>query len=289
MQKISSRLSSVSPEVIFTLVGHFPPRLSLDVGAAMGTVAKQVQAACPEGRTICFEPWDGNMPYYQDMVGDVSNTTLIKKAVSDFNGPGVFFVPSVVKGDEAQWGNRPGYSSTGMLIPEAEAADKPGEKIFAVDVCSLDSCVSEPVRFLKIDVQGGEGAVLRGAKNLIENNFVDMILVEFQGEEEVVNFVQTSGFSAYDIEYNAIPVGVDASELGFKAGAKPLPLSNGSTALRGRVEGIPRTMEDLGHFMREWRPQKGYIWTDMLLVRPDFVDELNAILDTLGYLEPADP
>ncbi|MEQ1670486.1 MAG: FkbM family methyltransferase, partial [Hyphomicrobium sp.] len=226
MITVSSRLAHASPEFVFSLVSQFPPCLSLDVGAAMGTVARQLQQASPSGRTICFEPWQGNLPYFREITEGISGISLVEKAVADFDGPGVFFVPSVVQGHERGWGKRPGYSSTGMLIPAAEAAGKPGEKVFNVDVCSLDSCVDERVRFLKIDVQGGEGAVLRGASKLIDRGLIDMMFVEFQGEEDVVEFAASHGYAIFDTEYNAIPVGVEPDKLGFRAGYHQLPLSN---------------------------------------------------------------
>lgn len=282
MAIVSSRLSHASPEFVFSIVGQFAPCLSLDVGAAMGTVAKQLQAASPQGRTMCFEPWKGNLPHFAQVTEGVAGITLVEKAVADFDGPGVFFVPSVVQGSEKGWQRRAGYSSTGMLIPQEEAVGKPGEKVFSVDVSALDTLVDERVRFLKIDVQGGEGAVLRGARKLFDRGLIDMLFVEFQGEEDVVQFADEHGYVIFDIEYNAIPVGVQPAQLGFKPGYRELPLSNGSTAIRGQVAGLPRTSDGLAKFMTEWRPQKGYIWTDLVLVRSGFLDEFNAALDRLG-------
>lgn len=281
MANVSSRLSHASPEFVFKLVGAFPPCLSLDVGAAMGTVARQMQQASPNGRTICFEPWQGNLKYFHEITASVPGITLIEKAVGDFDGPGVFFVPSVVQGHEKGWGKRVGYSSTGMLIPEAEAAGKPGDKVFSVDVCTLDSQVDERVRLLKIDVQGGEGAVLRGAQRLISRGLIDMMFVEFQGEADVVEFADANGFEVFDIEYNAIPVGVKPDMLGFRKGYKEIALSNGSTAVRGQIEGLPRDTESLSRFMDDWRPKKGHIWTDLVLVRSGFVDDFSKALDKL--------
>lgn len=282
MATVSRRLSHASPEFVFKLVGQFSPCLSLDIGAAMGTVAKQMQQASPQGRTVCFEPWKGNIPYFHEITAGVGGITLVEKAVSDFDGPGVFFVPSVVQGHEKGWGKRPGYSSTGMLIPAAEAAGKPGEKVFTVDVCSIDRVVDERVRLMKIDVQGGEGAVLRGARKLIDRGLVDMLFVEFQGEEDVIAFANAHDYAIFDIEYNAIPVGVKPENLGFRLGYRELPLSNGSTAIRGEIDGLPRDPQQLAEFMTAWRPLKGYIWTDLVLVRRGFLDEFNAGLDRLG-------
>jgi hypothetical protein len=142
--------------------------------------------------------------------------------------------------------------------------------------------VNEPVRFLKIDVQGGEGAVLRGAQSLVNRDLIDIIFIEFQGESDVVEFIEESGFSVFDIEYNAIAVGVSSQDLGFLPGYKDLPLSNGSIAVRGRIADIPRDTAELGKFMTEWRPKKGYLWTDLVLVRGGFVDEFHAALDASG-------
>ena len=286
MVELSSRLHRHKPEDIFDLVRLFPPGLSLDIGAAMGWAAKHLHNASPQGKVICFEPWEKNIPYFHQNVGNNSQISLIEKAVSDFNGRGLFFVPSMVNGDEhGGWSKYPGYSSTGMLIPQKDSSNI-SENCFEVNVCSLDYVIDEQVRFMKIDVQGGEGAVLKGASRLIENNLIDMIFVEFQGEEDVIEFAENHDFHLFDIEYNAIPSATDFSELGFKDGYRELPLSNGDMAIRGSIAGLPRSGKALCKFMDDWRREKvGHIWTDLLLVSNSFSTDFLSALDTLSLAD----
>lgn len=273
----------------------------------MGTVAKALQEAQPESKTLCFEPWPGNKVFFDQIVGKDTSVELIQKAVADFNGKGSFYVPSMVEGNEKDWGHRRGYSSTGMLVPNKSLSESEGNisqdlsQIFektslddlsvkirnsgkfvgTVDVTSIDFESKENIRFLKIDVQGGEGAVLRGAQKTVNKYGIDIMYVEYQGEEDVGEFLEKNNYVIFDTAYNAIPVTCDVSELPFRKGSTIINLSNGSSAVRGRLDNIPRTLSELPKYYADFRENFGYLWTDLVCVHESVISEFEKAINKL--------
>lgn len=183
------------PLAAYDLLAHLPPGLMLDVGAAGGALTKRMLWRSPESRVVAFEPFPGNHAHFHERIGDDPRVTLHRVAVAERAGRARFTVPQVV-----QEGRLAGYSSTGFL------GDGDGEA-FDVGVVALDDIVSEPVRFMKVDIQGGEIACLKGAETLLSKHGVDIIFIEFSGEAEVLSFFSSHGYTIYDHEYVLIPRG----------------------------------------------------------------------------------
>lgn len=138
----------------------------LDVGANIGThTVPFCQAVGPEGWVIAFEP---QRVIYQVMVANVAlNSCMnadcrlaavgekrgkLKVPKVDYDQPGNFGLISF------QWGLREGG---GFVLREDEAASE------EVEVITVDSLGLKACHLLKIDVEGMEGAVIRGARKTI--------------------------------------------------------------------------------------------------------------------------
>lgn len=121
----------------------------IDVGANAGQILRKLLRVSPDGLHWAFEP----IPRYTERLRrKFPEVTVSGAALSDHTGVADFhYYP----GD-------PAYSS---LLNRPRIADGKRGRTLRVNVQRLDDCIPEnmPVRFIKIDVEGAEDAVLRGA------------------------------------------------------------------------------------------------------------------------------
>ncbi|MEO9129620.1 MAG: FkbM family methyltransferase [Sphingomonas sp.] len=184
----------------YSLLAHLDPGLCVDVGAAIGNTTRRMLDNNPGSRVIAYEPYAGNHPHLAAAVGDDRRVTVRPVAVSDRDGSGNLIVP--MPGDRnSGWARTvPGYSPLGHL---SRAGDNGGTD---VETVTLDEEIGEPVRFLKIDVQGGELAVLKGASRLMSGAGIDMIYIEFNGARPIAELLRANGYVLFDCAYMARPV-----------------------------------------------------------------------------------
>jgi FkbM family methyltransferase len=183
----------------YDLLGRLEPGLCVDVGAALGRTTWRMLHVSPGSTVTAYEPFVGNHRYFNDLIGDDARVTLRPVAVSDRAGQASFLVPKVVGPGEAGWAkDLQGYSPLGHL------GGNRGLRL-AVETVTLDEEIGQPVRCLKIDVQGGELGVLRGAARLIDSLGVDVIHLEFNGALPVLEFLQAHGYVLFDCAYMAWP------------------------------------------------------------------------------------
>ncbi|MEI9993746.1 MAG: FkbM family methyltransferase [Rhizomicrobium sp.] len=183
------------------LISKLAPGLLVDVGAASGEKMRAMLDANPASRVIAYEPFAGNLVYLDAIAAREPRLTVRPVAVSDRAGTGTLDVPSVVAADNQPPGHRRGASVLGRLVPHGAPAGMGHE----TPVVRLDDEIAEPVRFLKLDIQGGERAALNGARRLIESKGVDFIFVEFNGDLRVLRFLEAHGYVVFDGVYLAWP------------------------------------------------------------------------------------
>jgi FkbM family methyltransferase len=118
--------------------------LALDVGAHIGTWTVPLSAWF--WQVIAFEPVSTNRACLEANVDGLDNVTVLPVAVGGYNGTGTM--------------NRPGDNSgTYCLLHGTD-----------VLVATLDVVVHSPVDFIKIDVEGLEGAVLTGGERILRES-----------------------------------------------------------------------------------------------------------------------
>jgi FkbM family methyltransferase len=138
-----------------------PIRYVLDVGASTGTWTVPFHLCFPEAEILAVEPSKYNYPYLVHNTQNFHNIKTIKKAASDSIGRCPIAAPTVL-----QRGREDIEYNTG-LISVYGMSDTFREN---VEASPLDNMVAKSVDWLKLDVEGYELAVLKGAEVILEQH-----------------------------------------------------------------------------------------------------------------------
>ena len=237
------------PEHMFGVLRKWPPGLMLDLGAAQGHFARLMRAKSPKSRVLAVEPFAGNLPYLHAMLGGDTNVRIVDMAVSDRAGESRFSVSSTMKGATE------GASNVGTL-------QKDGQHV--VKTTTLDDIVDEPVRMIKMDIQGAEYAALKGGTRLFRDHGVDLMFVENSGEKEALKEIHRLGFLVFDSLYTIIPKkNADLSDWEIVAESK---LTTGSSVLKAWPKQL---IDDPDRYMKWFRrgsKKAGHFFTDFVCV-----------------------
>jgi FkbM family methyltransferase len=290
IHRISELVGKPERDFIYEILRFAPPAFSVDIGAAAGAITAKLHNLNPgKGRVVAFEPFPGNFIHFQKNAGDLPNVSLVKKAVSDHVGISQFYVPSQVQGSEAGWENQVGYSSVGYLVSGTTdrvsqlkryarmvlgALRNRRSSTLRVETTTIDlEFPEEKIDFLKIDVQGAEAKVLRGAAAKLKNHAVDLWYAEWAGDSAVVDLFLQNGYRIYDSTYiaglNQPRVDLKPFEnLGFRFLCE-VPLSTGASAFEFYLPPDGPSPEDaITGFQRQ---KLGWIQTDLIAVSPNFL------------------
>jgi FkbM family methyltransferase len=140
-----------------------PGDVGLDVGAHIGFFTMQLAAMVgPSGRVYAFEPFD-------------ENAELLERSVAENRfGERVVFTRAAVgaaSGSVTLTFAAETLNSGGAYLLRDGAAPLTGNIARQVPLIALDQLtLPRPVRFIKMDVEGAEPQVLRGAERLLSND-----------------------------------------------------------------------------------------------------------------------
>jgi FkbM family methyltransferase len=186
-----------SSECISRLVD--PEDLAVDVGANIGHMTSiMAMRAGPRGEVIAFEPHPVLFRELQFNVAEwrrdplAAPITELNLALSDHTGFAKLTAPSGFNHN----------NGTSFLVSDAEAAQQ--TECYEVPLKTLDSIVNEgqTIGFLKIDVEGHELHVLKGARGLLSSGRIRDILFEDHGTPPtpVTQLLKDNGYTLYRVD-----------------------------------------------------------------------------------------
>lgn len=146
-----------------------------DVGAYHGHVALRYKSLFPNSTIYCFEPFCESFKHLQANLSNQSSFKLFQLGLSDSSGKSFFhsnqfemtnsILESDIKGN-LTWGE--GLLETKEVVEiETKTID---ELVLELGIESID--------ILKMDVQGAEFKVIRGAKDFLANGGVKIVYTE---------------------------------------------------------------------------------------------------------------
>jgi FkbM family methyltransferase len=150
-----------------------PGDMVVDVGAHWGYFTLVAATLCGEtGRVIAFEPDPRNVSILTKnlQANHLVNVDVVQKAVSDRKGPAKLFLSRDSSGN-----------SLDSVPPGAELSLGQNDHL-AVETVTLDGFLAPPCRkpsLVKVDIEGGELAVLEGMKTLIRETGDLALITEF--------------------------------------------------------------------------------------------------------------
>ena len=157
---------SWEPEVVRSIQDHLQSGMRvLDIGAQSGYYSLLLSRLVgPEGIVFAFEPLPANFRVLEEnmSLNSIQNVMIRREAVSDFSGNISFEFPR---------------EEVSLIAGPVLDSDNLGA--FQVPAISLDDFVrqtGQPIQFIKMDVEGAETAVLRGAVQTLKAFHPSMVV-----------------------------------------------------------------------------------------------------------------
>lgn len=155
----------------------------IDVGCYRGEIMDLFLKYAPWGNHVAFEPSQINYNFLSDKYAENSKVTIAHAAVGEDAGEVTFnFIP-----------DRPARSS--MKINQG--SEEYAAEVQKVRLCALDQEVqTKPISLIKIDVEGAELGVLKGAREIILR---DRPLLIFECDRMMASEFSTTAKDIYDL------------------------------------------------------------------------------------------
>jgi FkbM family methyltransferase len=157
---------SWEPEVVRSIQDHVHSGTRvLDIGAQSGFYSLLLSRLVgPEGMVFAFEPLPANFRVLEEnlRLNSIQNVMIRREAVSDFSGNISFDFPR---------------EEVSLIAGPVLPSDNLGT--FQVPAISLDDFfrqIGQPIQFIKMDVEGAETAVLRGAVQTLKAFHPSMVV-----------------------------------------------------------------------------------------------------------------
>jgi len=171
----------------------FRPRTVIDVGVASST--PELYSAFPAASLLLIEPLAEFEPFLQRICAPRKNAQYILAAAGEAPGTAVLHVhPDKVGSSLLREVEGPSVDGVPRIVP-----------VVTLDQACIGKSLSGPY-FLKLDVQGAELQVLRGAAHTLQETQAIVLEVSLLGAMiggpelfEVVSCMRDSGFVAYDL------------------------------------------------------------------------------------------
>ena len=157
----------VAVDIGEALPGHHI-EIVFDVGANVGQSAERFLSAFSGSRIYCFEPVQATFCRLQASLKGNDRIQCFRLALGSANGQGRMALQ--------------GPSEMRFLLPTASLVAKDNARSEVVEIATLDQFCDErkiiAIDYLKIDTEGGDLAVLEGARGMLDAQRIDFVEVE---------------------------------------------------------------------------------------------------------------
>jgi FkbM family methyltransferase len=153
-----------------------------DLGANRGDISLEYRKTFPQAHIYSFEPFPATFSILSSNISEFKNITAYQKALADKVGKKSFFVNHNVDTNSLLEPKKIGLSSD----KEVE-----NENQIEVDVWTIDNfCDNNGIKkidILKMDIQGGELAALKGAEKMLNKKNIKLIYTEAYFKQQYVD------------------------------------------------------------------------------------------------------
>ena len=207
----SHKLSGFYEDIYSLVVAALlrPGDAVVDVGAHVGYYTLLAASAVgPAGQVFAFEPAPDNVQYLQENIrhNSFKNINVSPCVVGQDQGSATLYYDSDNDGGHAVWD---------VSLAHGRVKCREDSKFIRVPRISLDARFADDpdihFRLLKIDAEGSELEVMKGASNLMTRGGVDCIM--WERNDETFSYM---GFTEHDVRETAAHMGYDTC--GFVAG-----------------------------------------------------------------------
>jgi FkbM family methyltransferase len=165
-----------------------------DVGAHIGYVSLYFRRLAGLGRVYVFEPGQNNLPYLRANV-EGTGIRLVEKAVGDHDGEVRFFLESSTGQNNSMVKDFQGLQANARIAYVAVEVREILVPLIRLDTFFAHEAVTPA--FIKVDVEGAELGVLRGAAGLIARA-KPAWMVEVQAEApEILAMLSGAGYLVF--------------------------------------------------------------------------------------------
>jgi FkbM family methyltransferase len=172
------------------------PRSFWDVGAGIGVYSWVLKSLDPALEVVMFEPDPVSSKLIHETLhrGGLEGMSVLSAAASDRTGRGTFARDEVTGATGSLEPLEQGYNQIhfGIRAP-----------LLSVETVSIDDARAQrstPVDLLKIDVEGHEDAVFRGAVNTLSRDLPTIMFESFSGHDAIRTDLGQKGYEIWDAE-----------------------------------------------------------------------------------------
>jgi FkbM family methyltransferase len=181
-------------ERIAELVGEGD--VAIDIGGHIGYLALHLRGLVgPEGRVIVFEPGANNLPYIQANCAAYPNIEIVTAACSEDDGEAEFWVEDLTGQNNSLLNNYKTFDDN-----KRRAFSGATTQAVKVKTLRLDGFLKErglKPDFIKIDVEGAELQVLRGAEACLRAHKPKLMVEVTENKAEVETLLRGLGYAIH--------------------------------------------------------------------------------------------
>ncbi|WP_071515518.1 FkbM family methyltransferase [Geitlerinema sp. PCC 9228] len=245
----------------------------VDAGAAAGLFSSKIFDINPATEVYAYEPFPGNWVYLENRLKKYEGAKICKRALSDKLETRKFYINSVVDSNNSSFAkNMLGYSSVGTFFGKSDRS----QQIIDVECVPLDEEIqNRNVNFFKMDVQGAEPLVLKGASHALEQG-IDMMFIEFSFQPKLMQILKDYKYVCFDTEYLLVSEAQDTELLksGF-SNLKQVTLSNGVIARKAKYHGFHANLQS-SDFRRKLKIN--FLQTDLIAIHKYYLNKFFYII-----------